>query len=155
MATPWKLNSENASLYSFDSLVSEFKMLVNILPEHRKGLNKSYSITDAALSAFSIFFAQSPSFLAHQTKMQEARGYNNAQSLFQIENIPSDNQIRNLLDPIAPSHLTPMFDYVFNGLSSFNYFEHYRSINNTVLIPIDGVTYHSSNKIRNRSDPHR
>lgn len=148
MKLPQKMDlPENTSLYSFDHLVSEFKSLISCLPDKRKGLNKSYSISDAALAAFSVFFMQSPSFLAHQANMQELRGKNNAQSLFQIENIPSDNQIRNLLDPIAPSYISPMFDYVFNGLKSINYFEHYRAINDNILIALDGVNYFSSHKI--------
>lgn len=133
--------------YSFDDLVSEFKWLIGTLPDSRIGLNKSYSISDAALGAFSVFFMQSPSFLSHQTRMQEASGRSNAQSLFQIKDIPSDNQIRNLLDPVSPSQVAPMFDFVFNGLNSIGYFEHYRSINKNILIALDGVNYFSSDKI--------
>ena len=84
-------NTENTSLYSFNHLVGEFKMLVNFLPDTRQGLNKSYRIADAALSAFSVFFMQSASFLAHQSKMQESKGHNNAQSLFQVD-IPMINE---------------------------------------------------------------
>ena len=71
--------------YSFDNLVNEFKWLVKSMPDLRIGNNNSYSIADAALGAFSVFFMQSPSFLSHQLKMQAARGYSNAKSLFQIE----------------------------------------------------------------------
>lgn len=139
--------TENIKLYSFDNLISKFKTFVKILPDTRQGLNKSYSIADAALSAFSVFFMQSGSFLAHQSAMQKIKSHNNAESLFQVNSIPSDNQIRNLLDPIAPSNITPMFDYVFNGLNSNGYFKNYRSINKTILIALDGVNYFSSNKI--------
>jgi len=133
--------------YSFDLLVYEFKLLIEFLPDHRLGENKSYSIAEAVLGAFSIFFMQSPSFLAHQINMQAVKGHSNAQSLFKIKNIPSDNQIRNLLDPISPCNIAPMFDYIFNGLSSMGYFEHYRKINKTLLIAMDGVNYFSSKKI--------
>lgn len=40
------------------------------LPDYRKGRNTTYTIADAALSAFSVFFMQSPSFLAHQRTVQ-------------------------------------------------------------------------------------
>jgi len=36
------------------------------------------------------------------SRPQQAQGRNNAQSLFGIVDIPSDTQIRNLLDPISP-----------------------------------------------------
>jgi hypothetical protein len=52
-------------------------------------------MADAALSAFSIFFTQSPSLLDSQVRMQKQQGKNNAASLFGVHEIPSDNQIRN------------------------------------------------------------
>jgi len=90
------------------------------LPDSRKRTNLSYSIADAALSVFSVFFMQSSSFLAYQLKMQNVKGCSNAQSLFQINVIPSDNQIRNLLVPIALTNITAIFDNIFNGLNSIS-----------------------------------
>jgi len=68
------------------------------LPELRKGTNKTYMIQDAAMGAFAVFFMQSASFLANQKAMQTREGRNNASSMFGLKHIPSDNQIRNLLD---------------------------------------------------------
>jgi hypothetical protein len=34
-------------------------------PEHRRGQNNHYELADAGMGAFSVFFTQSPSFLAH------------------------------------------------------------------------------------------
>ena len=45
------------------------------------------------MSAFSVFFMQSPSFLAHQRDMKLRKGRSNAESLFHLRDIPSDNQI--------------------------------------------------------------
>lgn len=135
------------SPYSFDHLVREFKWLLKAIPDPRVGSNTSYSISDAALGAFSVFFMQSPSFLAHQIRMQDLSGENNAKSLFQVDSIPSDNQIRNILDPISPENIVLMFDFVFDGLKSIGFFEHYRSINKNILIALDGVNYFSSQKI--------
>ena len=44
------------------------------LPDKRKpGNNTQYEIRDAVLSAFSIFFTQSPSFLEHQKLMSKMK----------------------------------------------------------------------------------
>ncbi len=131
----------------FDELVSHLKVGFLLLPDSRQGFNTTYHIQDAALSAFSVFFTQCPSFLAHQKKLQETNGKNNASSLFQVNSIPSDNQVRNLLDPIAPSHLTPLFELVYKNLLASGFIEPYRSFNNTILIALDGVCYHSSSEI--------
>jgi hypothetical protein len=63
------------------------------LPDKRKGKNTTYSMSDAAMAAFSVLFMQSPSFLAHQEAMQGRERRNNAASLFGIEKIPSEPQI--------------------------------------------------------------
>ena len=131
----------------FDELVGYLKVYIQLLPDYRQGYNTTYTIQDAALSAFSVFFTQSPSFLAHQKKMQETKGRSNATSLFQIENIPSDNQIRNLLDPVEPKHLTPIFEFVYRNLLTGGFIEPYRYFNNNILIALDGVCYHSSSEV--------
>jgi len=48
-------------------------------------------------------------FLAYQRDMQRKKGKNNAQGLFGIEQIPSDGQIRNLLDPVEATQLREPF----------------------------------------------
>ena len=73
-----------------------FRATVATFPDKRTGKNTHYSLVDAALGAFAVFFTQSPSFLAYQRLMEGSKGKSNAQSLFGIHQIPSDNQIRNL-----------------------------------------------------------
>src|SRR6266446_10042460 len=90
----------------FDALKGILHRRTAQLPDHRKeGPNTRYSIQDAALGAFGIFFTQSPSFLDYQRRLQQTKGQNNARTLFGVERIPCDNQVRNLLDPIMPSAL--------------------------------------------------
>ncbi len=71
---------------------------------------------DIGLSAFSVFFTQSPSFLAYQKSMQENKGESNAQTLFQIDKIPTDNHVRDMLDPVNPQALFPVYDEVSKTL---------------------------------------
>jgi hypothetical protein len=57
---------------------------------------------DAALAAFACFFFQTPSLLAFQRQMQSRTGRNNLKTVFGVEAIPSDTQLRQILDG-APS----------------------------------------------------
>ena len=101
----------------FEELQAILRRYVELLPDHRQpGPNTRYRIPDAALGAFGIFFTQSPSFLEYQRHLQRAKGQNNAATLFGVDQIPTNNQIRNLLDPIAPSHLEGVFLEVFEQL---------------------------------------
>lgn len=102
---------------------------------------------DAALSAFSVFFSQSPSFLDSQIRMQKQQGKNNASSLFGVYEIPSDNQIRNLLDPVPPETLFPLIATFGDELYHHGYLDRFRSFNNTFLIALDGTDTFSSEKI--------
>lgn len=117
------------------------------LSDGRKGKNTSYSMEDFATCALSVFFTQSPSFLAHQQALQQSQGRNNAQSLFQIEQIPCDNQIRDGLDSVAPEEIFPLFDAALQSLQDTGVLEAYRGIGQTIPIALDGTWYHSSEKI--------
>lgn len=106
-----------------------------------------YKTADAGMSAFSVFFTQSPSFLDWQRRMQQAEGTNNASSIFGVHKIPSDAQIRNLLDPVPPDTLFPVISNIGNMLFDQGYLDSYRSIGDTFLVAIDGTDFFSSNNI--------
>jgi hypothetical protein len=93
----------------FSAMLGGLKGSLAEIPEQRTGRNWTYELADAGLAAFSVFFMQSPSFLAHQRDMQRRKGHNNAEGLFGVERIPSDGQIRNLLDPVDPAQLGEPF----------------------------------------------
>ena len=74
---------EMSEKLSFDWFIAKIHEVFDRLPDYRRfSPNLRYSIKDAALGAFAIFFSQSPSFLAYQRAMQQAQRRSNAQSLF-------------------------------------------------------------------------
>ena len=66
------------------------------LPDKRRGKNVQYLMADIGMAAFSVFFMQSPSFLAHQRHLADGYGHgrSNCETLFGMERIPSDNHVR-------------------------------------------------------------
>jgi hypothetical protein len=102
---------------SFDHLQAILRQHTAGLPDVRKpSPNTRYTIQNAAVGAFGLFFMQSPSFLEYQRQLNQRQGHDNAQSLFGVEPIPCDNHIRKLLDPIAPRYFQPVFFEVFAHL---------------------------------------
>jgi len=99
------------------------------------------------MSAFSVFFTQCPSFLDFQERMQKKHNKNNAQSIFGVHKLPSTSQISNLLDPISPDTLYPVLADVGDQLYRNGCLDSFRSINNTLLIALDGTDSVSSEKI--------
>lgn len=132
---------------TFDRLVQAFHALLDRLPDARRGQNTRYSIKDAVLGAFAVFCTQSASFLAHQRTMQQARGRSNATRLFGITNVPCDNQIRNLLDPLAPTHRFPLFTTIIDALDHAGTRTAFRSVADSLLVVFDGMQYFSSQTI--------
>ena len=132
----------------FSAMLRELKGGLAKIPEHRTGKNCVYALEDAGLAAFSVFFMQSPSFLAHQRDMQRRKGHNNAEGLFGVERIPSDGQIRNLLDPVDPARLSEVFWAIYAGLKEEGYLEAFQGVENTQLISLDGTQYFASQKVQ-------
>lgn len=131
----------------FSAMLGGLKGSLAEIPEQRTGRNWTYELADAGLAAFSVFFMQSPSFLAHQRDMQRRKGHNNAEGLFGVERIPSDGQIRNLLDPVDPAQLGEPFWEIYEGLKEGGYLEGYQGVGDTRLISLDGTQYFSSQKV--------
>jgi hypothetical protein len=132
---------------SWSSKVERLRQVFGAFPDPRTGDNTKYSMEDIGSAAFSVFFTQSPSFLACQKDMQRAKGQSNAQSLFKIEEIPCDNHIRETLDGVWPEHLFPLYDEVFEDLRRAGVLESLRAFKETILIALDGTWYFSSKKI--------
>jgi len=117
-------------------------------PDKRRGINTTYGMGDIGMAAFPVFFMQSPSFLAHQRQFEEAHGRSNCASLFGITKIPSDNHIRDMLDPASPALLHSAFAETVAQLQRIDGgLDVFRRLDGRVLIALDGTEYHCSRKI--------
>ena len=132
---------------TFARLLGFLNSAAESFPDVRTGENTKYSIKDAALSAYSVFFTQSPSFLAYQKSMEQNKGNNNGRTLFGIDNIPCDNQIRNLLDPVPVEYTFPVFDQTLAMLQQTNALDGFRSFDDQLLVALDGTCYFSSKRV--------
>jgi len=139
-------------VFTFEEMVESLRKAVDLFPDTRTGKNTQYEMMDAAAGAFSVFFTQCPSFLEYQKLMEKRYGLSNAGTLFGIKDIPTDNHIRELLDPVAPQALTPVFERCFDALLKSHDLDTFRvplgKESNDILIALDGTEYHSSETIR-------
>jgi hypothetical protein len=77
-----------------------------------------------------------------------SKGQSNAQRLFAVHDHPSDNQIRNLLDPVGPPALWPIYRHIFQELDRTGVLQAYRSHARQLLVAFDGTQYFTSKKIQ-------
>jgi len=141
-----------------ESLIAELKDVCAGLPDRRKGPRREgeYTMADIGLSAFSVFFMGSPSFLAHQRRLAEGHGRSNCQSLFGMTAIPTDVYIRQMLDGAPPSAFDPLF---FKTIETDGVLAPFQRLGGRTLIALDGTECFCSREIhcqrcstRKRSD---
>jgi hypothetical protein len=115
-------------------------------PDGRQWRPDNIEIADAAMAAFSLFFMQSESFLSHQRRMEHGRNASNRKTLFGIEKIPSDNHIRDLLDPAPPELLEPCFEHSLGLMRQHDGMKDFERLGGRLLIALDGGEYFCSEK---------
>ncbi|GMO24648.1 MAG: hypothetical protein Ta2B_04100 [Termitinemataceae bacterium] len=130
----------------FKQLLGNLYQAADAIPDNR-GANKQHSMRDAVKTAFGVFFFQFPSFLRYMTEMQNKRKKNNAQSMLGIKTLPSDAQVRNLLDNVKPETFAIVFANTLKSAIACGVMKLYQVLDDGVLVAIDGVWYHSSEKI--------
>jgi len=128
-------------------LLSFLTEAIGLATEPRSGGNTHYSLHDLVMSGFAVFFSQSPSFLAHQRLMQQGRGINNAATMFSVGQLPTDVQIRNVLDKVGPESWRAVYRRCYEYLQSAHALERFRDFNNTLLVALDGTEYFRSERI--------
>jgi hypothetical protein len=146
---------------ALEDLISELGAVCAGLPDRRQGPPKdgAYTMADIGLSAFSIFFMGSPSFLAHQRALAEGHGRSNCKTLFGISAIPTDNYIRLMLDGASPAAFDGLFIKAVETVAAADALAPFQCLGGRVLIALDGTEHFSSRKIscsqcstRRRSD---
>jgi hypothetical protein len=64
-----------------------------------------YALSDTLMSGFAMMFFQHPSLLQFQRAMEKKRQRCNLQRIFGVHAIPSDTQMREILDGVEPEAL--------------------------------------------------
>src|SRR5215212_9286252 len=89
-----------------ETLLQSVRATCAAFPDKRRG-DVTYSMADIGLLAFSLFFMQSESFLAHQRALEAGRTMSNCQSLFGMTAVPTDNHIRACSTQCIPRTCSP------------------------------------------------
>jgi hypothetical protein len=132
----------------FGKLLGSLEAAGEKIPDQRRSSgNLTYQLLDAIKSAFAVFFFQHPSLLDFQKAMKKRKKRNNVETLFGATEIPSDNQIRTLVDGIAPESLGEAFEGTLRTAEEAGAIKPYRVLDGGVLLALDGLWYYSSQEI--------
>src|ERR687885_753773 len=120
------------------------------IPEPRRDPG-DISLTDALMSAFAMFSLKAPSLLAFDKERAEG----NLHTIYGIERVPCDTYMREILDPVSPKVLRPVFTSVFRQLQRGKALEPMTFLDGHYLLALDGTEYFSSKTIHCASCLHR
>ena len=85
---------------NFESLRYELSSLFRDLPDTRELVKTGYHIHDAMMSAYACMFFQDPSLLQFQERLKEDENRSNLTTLFAINDIPRETQLRDIVDDV-------------------------------------------------------
>jgi len=127
-----------------DNLLSLVRKDFQKTPDHRAD-NSKISLDDALMSALAVFQLKDPSLLAFDRRRREEP--ENLHTVFGINIIPCDTQMRTILDPLGLSLLRAPFRSVFRQVQRGKDFEKMAFLDGHYLLSGDGTGYYSSAKV--------
>ena len=108
-----------------------------------------YSIRDTLNCALAMLVLKSPSLLHFEEEARADRVLGrNPRHLFRVEEVPSDETIRQRLDRVSPSELQGIFKRLFARVQRTKLLERYRVLEGAYVLAVDGTGVYHSNRIR-------
>lgn len=113
-----------------------------------------YSLPDTLLSGFAMMFFQHPSLLQFQERMKQKRGRCNLETIFGVKDVPSDTQMREILDEVEPESLRVLLPELFEDVRRAGWANQYKTTlpsgqdkGDYFTMPLDGMEYFHSTEI--------
>lgn len=132
---------------NFTSLRKKVSEIFESVPDWRQKNKVAISIHDAMLSGLACMYFQDPSLLQFQKRMQEEQNQNNLRTLFGVENIPKQTQMREIIDGVSSEYFRPIFRDYYLRLQKGKHLEQFQIFPGVYYFPVDGSQFFSSTDI--------
>src|SRR5215510_8665139 len=120
------------------------------IPDYRLS-ETDMALADALMAAFAMFSLKAPSLLAFDKERVEG----NLHTIYGIARVPCDTHMREILDPVSPKWLRPVFTSVFRPLQRGKALAPMTFLDGHDLLALDGTEYFSSKTIHCPACLHR
>ena len=124
----------------FDALLPQVRERFDTIPDVRR--EPAFSLPDTLMAGVALFALKDPSLLAFQRRTLD----HNLRQVFGLSGIPSDSQMRAILDGVDPDHIRPAFRDLFGRLQDAHALDEYR-VEGCYVVALDGVEYFCSQKV--------
>jgi hypothetical protein len=128
---------------SADVLLGVVRAEFEHVPDQRAE-NASLVLADALMSGYALFALKDPSLLAFDERRTTDH---NLHTIFKIGQVPSDTQMRSLLDEVEPADLRPVYRRLHRALAARGQLRSYGFLEGSYLVSVDGTGYFSSKKV--------
>jgi hypothetical protein len=125
------------------------------IPDPRRADRVDYSLHDTLMSGFAMMFFQHPSLLEFQRKMHHRRGRCNLETIFGVTAVPSDTQMRTILDGVPPELLRPLLPALFAKIRRAGWAPEFKSTipsgaaqGDYYTVMLDGTDYFHSTQLQ-------
>jgi len=118
------------------------------IKDHRS-TDVKISLADALMSGFAMFSLKDPSLLAFDER--RVNKDKNLETIYKINDVPCDTQMRTILDEVDPVDIAPLFKDVFRPLQRGKVLEKMAFMDGYYIVSLDGTGYFSSDKIHCKS----
>jgi hypothetical protein len=117
------------------------------IDDHRDRERVDHELPDVCMSGVAMFCYQDPSLLQFQERTKAPTLAANLKNLWHIASVPSDSQMRSVMDEIDSGEFTGLFTTFFRLLQRGKHLEQYRVLGKYYLCVMDGGEYFTSDHI--------
>lgn len=132
----------------FDALRTSLSAHFDNISDSRQPGKNNYSTHDVLMSGFACMYFQDPSLLHFQKRLEKKHQKNNLQTIFRVKHTPKNSQMREIIDNIPSSSLSPIFKDYFERLRRHKHLKDYAVLPNMLMCVADGTQYHSSKTVK-------
>lgn len=105
------------------------------------------SLKDHLMAGFALFSLKYPSLLQFDQSSDNERVKHNLQSVYKIDNVPSDTHMRESLDELKPEKARKVFKSLFAKCQRSKLLELFKYYDERYLMPLDGTGYFYSKAV--------
>jgi hypothetical protein len=120
---------------------------VDLIQDQRRAGSVAYSLQDCYRSSYAMFYLQDPSLLEFQRRFQDQIQSNNLSLVFGVQQIPSDSQLREVVDRHDYGPLVGVFSEYLRRMQRSKELEAYQFYDGKYLITVDGSEYFNSESV--------
>ena len=136
-----------SAVFSGKSLLQGIHDQFKSVRDRREPLKIEIPMADALMSVFAIFSLKFSSLLKFEEAMKVKVNFSNLKTLYQVSRVPSDTQMRTILDDVETEDLRPIFKSLFLKAQRAKILEKYKYMGNKYLLVLDGTQCFCSKEV--------